>query len=81
MHYAPLAWVQGEQAAPDLRLAFRPLSAGIPAADEAALAAEAEARAEETDGAPTATEAAGPAVSRSQTTAAAEAAADEGGAS
>ncbi|MFG2891966.1 DUF6519 domain-containing protein [Streptomyces sp. NPDC048248] len=80
VHYAPLAWVQGEQAAPDLRLAFRPLSAGIPAADEAALAAEAEARAEETDGAPTATEAAGPAVSRSQTTAAAEAAADEGGA-
>ena len=52
VHYAPLAWVQGEQAAPDLRLAFRPLSAGIPAADEAALAAEAEARAEETDGAP-----------------------------
>ncbi|MFJ9406311.1 DUF6519 domain-containing protein [Streptomyces sp. NPDC101393] len=81
VHYAPLAWVQGEQTAPDLRLAFRPLSAGIPAADEAALAAEAEAREEETDGTPTTSEAtSAPTASRSQTTAAAEAAVDEGGA-
>ncbi|MFG2828959.1 DUF6519 domain-containing protein [Streptomyces sp. NPDC048434] len=78
VHFAPLAWVAGEQGETDLRLAFAPLSAGIPAADEAALAAEEEARAEEADGA--AYDAADPAPSRSQTTAAAEAAADEGGA-
>ncbi|MFI7101144.1 DUF6519 domain-containing protein [Streptomyces sp. NPDC050161] len=76
VHHAPLAWVQGEGTAPDLRLAFRPLSAGIPAADEAALDAEARARAEESGGADAA--GAGPAPSRSQTTAAAEAAVDEG---
>lgn len=77
VHYAPLAWVKGEGTAPDLRLAFRSLSAGIPAADEAALAAEAKARAEElaADGHGTGTAFA---PSRSQTTAAAEAAADEG---
>ncbi|MFD0165169.1 DUF6519 domain-containing protein [Streptomyces decoyicus] len=78
VHFAPLAWVAGEQSAPDLRLAFAPLAASIPAADEAALAAEAQAQAEEAEGA--AYEAAGPAPGRSQTTAAAEAAVDEGGA-
>ncbi|REK87663.1 hypothetical protein DY245_25570 [Streptomyces inhibens] len=78
VHFAPLAWVAGEQAEPDLRLAFRPLSASIPAADDAALAAEAEARAEEADAA--AYDSAGPAPSRSQTTAEAEAAVEEGGA-
>ncbi|MGW1375392.1 DUF6519 domain-containing protein [Streptomyces sp. NPDC002446] len=93
VHFAPLAWVAGEQAEPDLRLAFRPLAAAIPAADDAELAAEAEARAEEQAGgagydtsgtgydAPGAGgDAAQPARSRSQTTAAAEAAVDEGGA-
>ncbi|MEU5213468.1 DUF6519 domain-containing protein [Streptomyces sp. NPDC020742] len=84
VHHAPLAWIAGEGTEPDLRLAFRPLAAGIPAADDVAKAAEEEARAEEESGggaygppgsgyAP-----AGPAPSRSQTTAAAEAAADEG---
>ncbi|MEV0369974.1 DUF6519 domain-containing protein [Streptomyces sp. NPDC050636] len=86
-HYAPLAWVHGEHAVPDLRLAFRPLSAGIPAADDAALAAEAQARAEEAgDGGAAAGAAAGTAesssapsapLSRSQTSAAAEAAVNE----
>lgn len=78
VHFAPLAWVAGEQTEPDLRLAFRPLSASIPAADDAALAAEAEARAEEADAA--AYDSAGPAPRRSQTTAEAEAAVEEGGA-
>ncbi|MCZ0970774.1 hypothetical protein O1L55_03245, partial [Streptomyces albulus] len=36
VHHAPLAWVHGEQAVPDLRLAFRPLAADIPAAGDAA---------------------------------------------
>ncbi|MEU9112620.1 DUF6519 domain-containing protein [Streptomyces sp. NPDC048483] len=81
VHYAPLAWIHGEQAVPDLRLSFRPLSEGIPAADDAARAAEEAARDEETyaeSGAESGAEgdAAAP-VSRSQTTAAAEAAVDE----
>ncbi|TJZ52984.1 hypothetical protein FCH28_17645 [Streptomyces piniterrae] len=95
VHYAPLAWVHGEQAVPDLRLAFRPLAAGIPAADDAALAAEAQARAEEAGEGPgsfggsggsgessTAASSSAPSAppSRSQTSAAAEAAVDEGGA-
>ncbi|WP_148589574.1 DUF6519 domain-containing protein [Streptomyces sp. WAC01526] len=81
VHFAPLAWIAGEQTEPDLRLAFRPLAASIPAADDAALAAEEEARAAEsgdaTYGSPY--DASGPAPSRSQTTAAAEAAVDEEG--
>lgn len=94
VHYAPLAWVAGEQAEPDLRLAFRSLAASIPAADDAALAAEAEARSQEEAGGaaydpaggaqgPTGTAYDAPpatAPSRSQTTAEAEAAVDEGGA-
>ncbi|MFE6690792.1 DUF6519 domain-containing protein [Streptomyces sp. NPDC057743] len=36
VHYAPLAWVHGEQAVPDLRLAFRPLATAIPATGDAA---------------------------------------------
>ncbi|GGU83392.1 hypothetical protein GCM10010211_56730 [Streptomyces albospinus] len=88
VHYAPLAWVHGEQAVPDLRLAFRPLAAGIPAADDAALTAEAQAQAEETGGAAPLSAGAGgstpgtpggPVRSRSQTTAEAEAAVDEQG--
>ncbi|WP_411137510.1 DUF6519 domain-containing protein [Streptomyces sp. C10] len=81
VHFAPLAWIAGEQTEPDLRLAFRPLAASIPAADDAALAAEEEARAAESGdasyGAPY--DASAPAPSRSQTTAAAEAAVDEEG--
>ncbi|CAM5639147.1 putative protein OS=Streptomyces glaucescens OX=1907 GN=SGLAU_07245 PE=4 SV=1 [Streptomyces glaucescens] len=46
-HYAPLALVKGEHGAVDLRLAFAPLATGVPAADEAALAAEEQARREE----------------------------------
>ncbi|MEU9120291.1 DUF6519 domain-containing protein [Streptomyces sp. NPDC048506] len=93
VHFAPLAWVAGEQAEPDLRQAFRPLAADVPAADDAALAAEAEARAEEeagsaadgSSGAGYDAKGAGhdpaqPVRSRSQTTAEAEAAVDEGGA-
>ncbi|MFG2209083.1 DUF6519 domain-containing protein [Streptomyces sp. NPDC048638] len=80
VHHAPLAWVHGEQAVPDLRLAFRPLSAAVPAADDAALEAEARARDEETyDAGPAGGGESAPAASRSQTTAAAEAAVDEGG--
>nr|WSZ99660.1 DUF6519 domain-containing protein [Streptomyces sp. NBC_00857] len=45
VHYAPLAWVFGEGSPSDLRLAFGPLATAIPAADAAALTAE--ARAEE----------------------------------
>ncbi|MFI1966312.1 DUF6519 domain-containing protein [Streptomyces pathocidini] len=45
-HYAPLAWVLGEGSVSDLRMAFGPLAGPVPAADEAALAAEAEATAE-----------------------------------
>ncbi|MFD5750780.1 DUF6519 domain-containing protein [Streptomyces sp. NPDC127033] len=39
-HYAPLAWVLSESAVTDLRLAFGPLAAPVPAASEAELAAE-----------------------------------------
>lgn len=81
VHFAPLAWIAGEQTEPDLRLAFRPLAASIPAADDAALAAEEEARAAESGDASYGSpyDASGPAPSRSQTTAAAEAAVDEEG--
>ncbi|MER7984036.1 DUF6519 domain-containing protein [Streptomyces noursei] len=83
VHYAPLAWVHGEQAVPDLRLAFRPLAAGIPAADDATLDAAAAADAADA-GAPGTLSAGsaggtGPARSRSQTTAEAEAQVDEAG--
>ncbi|MFF4834350.1 DUF6519 domain-containing protein [Streptomyces sp. NPDC001315] len=65
-HFAPLALVKGEESAVDLRLAFGPLASSIPAADEATLAAEEQARREEraaeTD----------PSGGRSQTTAEAE---------
>ncbi|MER5911351.1 DUF6519 domain-containing protein [Streptomyces sp. NPDC001982] len=70
LHYAPLALVKGEESAVDLRLAFGPLASSIPAADEATLAAEARAAREEQ-----AAEA-DPSGGRSQTTAAAEAAAE-----
>ncbi|GAA3817998.1 DUF6519 domain-containing protein [Streptomyces chiangmaiensis] len=69
-HFAPLALVKGEESAVDLRLAFGPLASSIPAADEATLAAEAQAAREEQ-----AAES-GPSGGRSQTTAAAEAAAE-----
>ncbi|KUL52435.1 hypothetical protein ADL22_05025 [Streptomyces sp. NRRL F-4489] len=37
VHYAPLAWVHGEQAVPDLRLSFRPLATAVqPGAGETA---------------------------------------------
>ncbi|WP_367324321.1 DUF6519 domain-containing protein [Streptomyces sp. HUAS ZL42] len=65
--YAPLALVKGEGGTVDLRLAFTALASGIPAADEATLAAEAQARRQEE-----AAEA-DPSGGRSQTTAEAEA--------
>jgi hypothetical protein len=43
-HFAPLALVKGEESAVDLRLAFGPLASSIPAANEATLAAEEQAR-------------------------------------
>ncbi|WP_246212199.1 DUF6519 domain-containing protein [Streptomyces abyssomicinicus] len=46
-HFAPLALVKGEGEAVDLRNAFGPLAGLVPAADGAALAAEARARREE----------------------------------
>jgi hypothetical protein len=70
-HLAPLALVKGEEGAVDLRLAFRPLASSMPAADEATLAAEAQARREELA-------AEDPSHGRSQTTAEAEAAVDGG---
>ncbi|MGW2517713.1 DUF6519 domain-containing protein [Streptomyces sp. NPDC001617] len=70
-HLAPLALVKGEESAVDLRLAFAPLASRIPAADEATLAAEEQARREEAA-------AEDPSHGRSQTTAEAEAAAAEG---
>ncbi|MCX5440337.1 MULTISPECIES: DUF6519 domain-containing protein [unclassified Streptomyces] len=66
-HFAPLALVKGEESAVDLRLAFGPLANGIPAADEATLAAEEQAHREELA-------AESPSHGRSQTTAAAESA-------
>lgn len=42
-HFAPLAWVLGEAAEADLRYAFGPVAAPVPAASEAAFAAEAAA--------------------------------------
>ncbi|MFC7310411.1 DUF6519 domain-containing protein [Streptomyces monticola] len=73
-HYAPLALVKAENAAVDLRLGFSRLANRIPAADDAALAAEEQARAEEQAAE---SENAAPSASRSQTTAEAEAAVDE----
>ncbi|MGP4090069.1 DUF6519 domain-containing protein, partial [Streptomyces sp. KR55] len=67
-HYAPLALIKGEGSAVDLRLAFGPLASSMPAADEATLAAEDQARREEL-----AAES-DPSAGRSQTTAQAEAA-------
>ncbi|WP_371551909.1 DUF6519 domain-containing protein [Streptomyces sp. NBC_00554] len=72
-HFAPLALVKGEDAPVDLRLAFTTLAHSIPAADEAALAAEALAAEEESTA--EAVDAPNP---RSQTTAEAEAAAEGG---
>ncbi|WP_405891082.1 DUF6519 domain-containing protein [Streptomyces sp. NBC_00133] len=46
VHYAPLAWVLGEGSVADLRLAFAPLAAPVPAADAEALEAEATYEAE-----------------------------------
>ncbi|MFF4358114.1 DUF6519 domain-containing protein [Streptomyces sp. NPDC001604] len=68
-HLAPLALVKGEEGAVDLRFGFRPLAGSMPAADEATLAAEAQARREELA-------AEDPSHGRSQTTAEAEAAVD-----
>ncbi|MFI9764209.1 DUF6519 domain-containing protein [Streptomyces sp. NPDC051963] len=68
--FAPLALVKGEGGTVDLRLAFTPLASSIPAADEATLAAEAQARREEQ------VAEADPSGGRSQTTAAAERAVD-----
>ncbi|MGP3981990.1 DUF6519 domain-containing protein [Streptomyces sp. KR80] len=48
VHYAPLAWVQGEQGEADLRQSFGPLATPVPAASAEALAAE-EAAAAETE--------------------------------
>ncbi|TXS48030.1 hypothetical protein EAO75_18045 [Streptomyces sp. uw30] len=67
--FAPLALVKGEHGTVDLRLAFTPLASSIPAADEATLAAEEQARREEQL-------AEDPSRGRSQTTADAEAAAE-----
>ncbi|MEU9987700.1 DUF6519 domain-containing protein [Streptomyces sp. NPDC048045] len=67
-HFAPLALVRGEGSTVDLRYAFGPLGAQVPAADQASLDAEARAAREEQ-----AAEA-DPSGGRSQTTAAAEAA-------
>ncbi|MFD5796987.1 DUF6519 domain-containing protein [Streptomyces diastatochromogenes] len=67
-HFAPLALVQGEGSTVDLRYAFGPLGVDFPAADQAALDAEALAARQEQ-----AAEA-DPSGGRSQTTAAAEAA-------
>ncbi|MFC9909226.1 DUF6519 domain-containing protein [Streptomyces sp. NPDC127197] len=67
-HHAPLALIKGEGSAVDLRLAFGPLASSMPAADEATLAAEDQARREEL-----AAES-DPSGGRSQTTAQAEAA-------
>ncbi|MFE5739560.1 DUF6519 domain-containing protein [Streptomyces celluloflavus] len=74
VHYAPLAWVRGDRQITDLRLAFRPLSAGIPATAAAPPAAGPGAGT-----ADPATDTAATRPNRSQTTAAAEAAVDEEG--
>jgi hypothetical protein len=66
-HFAPLALIKGEGSAVDLRLAFGPLASSMPAADEATLAVEEQARREELA-------AEDPSQGRSQTTAEAEAA-------
>ncbi|PNG19358.1 DUF6519 domain-containing protein [Streptomyces cahuitamycinicus] len=66
-HFAPLALIKGEGSAVDLRLAFGPLASSMPAADEATLAVEEQARREEQA-------AEDPSQGRSQTTAEAEAA-------
>ncbi|QKW08706.1 hypothetical protein HUT18_22350 [Streptomyces sp. NA04227] len=76
-HHAPLAVITGEGSQLDLRRQFAPLGEPVPAASEAELALEAQARDEEL--AAEAGPAPGPASSRSQTTAEAEDAADRGG--
>ncbi|GAA3184525.1 MULTISPECIES: DUF6519 domain-containing protein [Streptomyces] len=86
VHHAPLAWVHGEQAVPDLRYAFRPLAASVQPADDAAT--DPAGGPEGPDGTPaqdsgdvdgTLSAGADPAHPRSQTTAEAEAEADETG--
>ncbi|MEW1660022.1 DUF6519 domain-containing protein [Streptomyces sp. NPDC093707] len=82
VHYAPLAWVHGEQAVPDLRLAFRPLAAALSAAGDAAPAATDPAdpsQGQGSGGIGTLSTGAGSAQPRSQTTAEAEAQVDETG--
>ncbi len=69
-HHAPLALITGEQGSVDLRLAFGPLAGAIPAASAGQLAAERQARDEES-----AAELKSGQNPRSQTTAGAEAAA------
>ncbi|MET8944458.1 DUF6519 domain-containing protein [Streptomyces sp. NPDC004542] len=69
-HFAPLALVKGEGGTVDLRFAFAPLAGAVPAADEAALVAEARSAREEESAE------ADPSGGRSQTTAEAEAAAE-----
>ncbi|MEU3708787.1 DUF6519 domain-containing protein [Streptomyces catenulae] len=91
VHHAPLAWVHGEEAVPDLRYVFRPLATTVQAADDAAAApADGPAGAEAPSGTPdqgsgaddgvgtlsTGADAAHP---RSQTTEEAEAQVDETG--
>ncbi|WP_326670028.1 DUF6519 domain-containing protein [Streptomyces canus] len=71
--FAPLALVKGEGSTVDLRYAFGPLASSVPAASEATLAAEEQARRQEE-----AAEA-DPSHGRSQTTAQAEAEASEEG--
>jgi hypothetical protein len=68
-HFAPLALVKGEGGTVDLRRSFAPLASSVPAADEATLAAEEQARREEIA-------AEDPSGGRSQTTAEAEASAE-----
>lgn len=46
VHYAPLAWVFGDDSASDLRMHFGPLATPVPFADKEALAAEAQAEEE-----------------------------------
>ncbi|MFE7317352.1 DUF6519 domain-containing protein [Streptomyces sp. NPDC057555] len=82
VHYAPLAWVHGEQAVPDLRLAFRPLAAALSAAGDAAPAATDPAdpsQGQGSGGIGTLSTGSGSAQPRSQTTAEAEAQVDETG--
>ncbi|NLU68218.1 DUF6519 domain-containing protein [Streptomyces sp. HNM0574] len=47
VHWAPLAWVQGEKAEADLRYSFTPLASAVPVASEQELALEEEAAEQE----------------------------------